>query len=111
MGLMRDQARPQLIPASTHARLLEPVACAETMIAGLDTVTVTRADLRDPDVVLQARGVVGLLDLSRPVALLAGTRLLDPGSLTSSTGPSAQAPTPSGGTGPWVSPRAATPTR
>jgi hypothetical protein len=34
-------------------------------------VTVTRADARDPAAVLGAPGVAGLLDLDRPVALLA----------------------------------------
>ncbi|MFC5061640.1 SAM-dependent methyltransferase [Actinomycetospora atypica] len=51
----------------------DPVAVAhsESIVADLDAVTVTRADLRDPDAVLAAPGVAGLLDLDRPVALLA----------------------------------------
>lgn len=50
----------------------EPVAVAHAteLVADLDTVTVTRADLRDPERVLDAPGVRDLLDLTRPVALL-----------------------------------------
>jgi SAM-dependent methyltransferase len=50
----------------------EPVAIAHAteIVAALDTVTATRADLRDPDAVLGAPGVSELLDLDRPVALL-----------------------------------------
>ncbi|HWN28936.1 MAG TPA: SAM-dependent methyltransferase [Actinomycetospora sp.] len=50
----------------------EPVAVAHAreLIEGLDGVTVTRADMRDPDQVLDAPGVRDLLDLTRPVALL-----------------------------------------
>lgn len=53
----------------------EPVAVAHArqLLADLadPTVTVTRADVRDPDAVLGAPGVAGLVDLGRPVALLA----------------------------------------
>ena len=53
----------------------EPVAVAHAteIIAALDTstITVTRADARDPDVVLSAPGVASLLDFDQPVALLA----------------------------------------
>ena len=52
----------------------EPVAVvhASDIINKLDTttVTITRADIRDPDSVLSAPGVAGLLDFTRPVALL-----------------------------------------
>ncbi|NHD17762.1 MULTISPECIES: SAM-dependent methyltransferase [Actinopolyspora] len=49
--------------AVRHARrLLDPTE---------SRVTVTEADLRDPDTVLAAPGVAGLLDFSRPVAVLA----------------------------------------
>ena len=60
-----------------HARVAyvdhEPVAAAHAadIVAGLDTVSSTLADLRDVDTVLTAPGVAGLLDLTRPVALLA----------------------------------------
>jgi SAM-dependent methyltransferase len=60
-----------------HARVAyvdyEPVAAAHAaeIVADVDTVTSTRADLRDAEAVLAAPGVAGLLDLSRPVALLA----------------------------------------
>jgi SAM-dependent methyltransferase len=51
----------------------EPVAVthARELTAVLDGVTVTAADLRDPRAVLEAPTVTGLLDLTRPVALLA----------------------------------------
>jgi hypothetical protein len=51
----------------------DPIAVAHSaqVITGLDTVTVTRADLTRPDAVLDAEGVADLLDLERPVALLA----------------------------------------
>lgn len=51
----------------------EPVAVAHAreISAELPTVSVTAADLREPEAVLQAPGVAGLLDFSRPVALLA----------------------------------------
>jgi S-adenosyl methyltransferase len=50
----------------------EPVAVAHAreMIAGTDGVSVTRADMRDPEHVLDAPGVREVLDLTRPVALL-----------------------------------------
>jgi SAM-dependent methyltransferase len=50
----------------------EPVAVAHAreMIEGLPGVSVTRADMRDPRGVLGAPGVAGLLDLTRPVAML-----------------------------------------
>ena len=52
---------------------IEPVATtyAATILAGDGGATITRADLRDVDAVLRAPGVAGLLDFSRPVALLA----------------------------------------
>lgn len=52
---------------------IEPVAAAASaeLLAEVDTATITRADLRDPAAVLAAPGVVGLLDFTRPVALLA----------------------------------------
>jgi hypothetical protein len=51
----------------------EPVAVASAreISAGLESVTVTAADLREPEAVLGAPGVAGLLDFTRPVALLA----------------------------------------
>lgn len=47
------------------------VAHARALLDGLEGATITRADLREPDAVLTAPGVAGLLDLTRPVALLA----------------------------------------
>lgn len=51
----------------------EPVAVAHAreIVADLDTVGVTRADLRDVDRVLHAPEVAELLDFGRPVAVLA----------------------------------------
>ncbi|MCX2732117.1 SAM-dependent methyltransferase [Saccharopolyspora sp. NFXS83] len=51
----------------------EPVAVAhaQRMLAGQSNVTITQADVRDPDSVLTAPGVAGMLDFSRPVAVLA----------------------------------------
>ncbi len=60
-----------------HARVayvdFEPVAAAHAadLLAGLDTVSNTRADLREPDTVLAAPGVARLLDFDRPIAVLA----------------------------------------
>jgi SAM-dependent methyltransferase len=50
----------------------EPVAVAhaQEITADLPGVSVTRADVRDPDSVLGAPGVADLLDLDRPVGLL-----------------------------------------
>lgn len=51
---------------------VEPVAVAHAreITADLDTVSITHADLRDRHQVLTAPGVAGLLDFSRPIALL-----------------------------------------
>ncbi|MDA3642761.1 SAM-dependent methyltransferase [Saccharopolyspora indica] len=51
----------------------EAVAChhARHLLGGDERVTVTEADVCDPDSVLNAPGVAGLLDFSRPVAVLA----------------------------------------
>lgn len=60
-----------------HARVayvdFEPVAAAHAteLLDGIDAVSITRADLREPDAVLAAPGVAGLLDLDRPIAVLA----------------------------------------
>jgi hypothetical protein len=64
------QARPGARVAYVD---FEPVAVhhARTITAGLDGVTVTRCDLRQPEVVLDDPGVAGLLDFDRPVAVLA----------------------------------------
>ncbi|MGH3437260.1 MAG: SAM-dependent methyltransferase [Sciscionella sp.] len=50
----------------------EPVAVAHTtrMVADLPNVTMTQADLRHPDQVLRAPGVVDLLDFTQPVAVM-----------------------------------------
>lgn len=59
-----------------HARVAyvdhEPVAVehGRTILAGQQGLSVTDADLRDPDAVLGAPGVAGVLDLDRPVVLL-----------------------------------------
>jgi SAM-dependent methyltransferase len=51
---------------------VEPVtvASAAALLAGNPRTSITAADMRDPDAVLDAPGVRDLLDLSRPVALL-----------------------------------------
>jgi hypothetical protein len=51
----------------------EPVAVAHarSLLSDVDTATITAADLRDPDTVLSAPGVAGLLDFTQPIALLA----------------------------------------
>jgi SAM-dependent methyltransferase len=51
----------------------EPVAVSATrrLITDQPNVTITAADLRDVDTVLTAPGVTGLLDFSKPVAVLA----------------------------------------
>ncbi|MFC7344347.1 SAM-dependent methyltransferase [Saccharopolyspora griseoalba] len=51
----------------------EPVAVAHTrrILSDASAVTVTRADLKDPEEVLNAPGVAGLLDFGQPVAVLA----------------------------------------
>jgi hypothetical protein len=51
----------------------EPVAVqhAREITAGLDGVSVTRGDLRQPEEVLRDPGVADLLDFDRPVAILA----------------------------------------
>ncbi|SFD69707.1 S-adenosyl methyltransferase [Actinopolyspora alba] len=51
----------------------EPVAVAhaQRLLAEHSNVTITLADVRDPQAVLTAPGVAGLLDFSRPVGVLA----------------------------------------
>ncbi len=51
---------------------VEPVAVAygRSVVGDTDLVTVTQADLRDPAAVLAAPTVSGLLDLTRPLAVL-----------------------------------------
>jgi hypothetical protein len=51
----------------------EPVAVhhAREITAGLEGVSVTQGDLRQPEEVLRDPGVAGLLDFDRPVAILA----------------------------------------
>ena len=50
----------------------EPVAVAhsEQILAGLDGVSISSADMRDPQAVWSAPGVRDVLDLDRPVAVL-----------------------------------------
>ncbi|WP_017972373.1 SAM-dependent methyltransferase [Actinopolyspora halophila] len=60
-----------------HARVAyvdhDPIAVhhAQHMLAGQSQVTITHADARQVEVVLNAAGVAGLLDFTRPVAVLA----------------------------------------
>lgn len=52
---------------------IEPIAVAHTkrMLSGSPAVTITQADLQDPQEVLNSPGVAELLDFSQPVAVLA----------------------------------------
>lgn len=52
---------------------IEPIAVhhARHMLADNPTATATQADMREPETVLTAPGVAGLLDFTRPVAVLA----------------------------------------
>ena len=73
VGNVHDIARAH-DPAARVAYVdSEPVAVehSRTVLAGLDGVSITHADLRDPRRVLAAPGVAGVLDLDRPFALLA----------------------------------------
>lgn len=60
-----------------HARVAyvdsDPIATrhAHTLLGANPQVTITRADLRKPQAVLHSPGVAGLLDFTRPVAILA----------------------------------------
>ncbi|NYH79056.1 hypothetical protein FHR84_002390 [Actinopolyspora biskrensis] len=49
----------------------EVVSHSKELLRGTEGVTVTHADMREPETVLAAQGVAGLLDFSRPVAVLA----------------------------------------
>ena len=64
----------QLNPDSRVAYVdIEPVAVAHArrLLADFDNVSITQADIRQPDIVLSEPGVAELLDFSRPVAVLA----------------------------------------
>lgn len=72
VGSVHETAWAQ-IPAARVAYVdSEPVAVhyGRTVLGETDQATVTQADLRHPDRVLAALGVAGLLDFSRPVAVL-----------------------------------------
>lgn len=72
VGNVHEIAHP-LAPESQVAYVdNEPVAVAHgrQLLAGVAGATVTHADLRHPERVLNADGVAGLLDLDRPVAVL-----------------------------------------
>ncbi|WP_438387905.1 SAM-dependent methyltransferase [Actinopolyspora saharensis] len=49
----------------------EVVSHSKELLRGTEGVTVTQADMREPEAVLAAPGVAGLLDFSRPIAVLA----------------------------------------
>ncbi|WP_207223505.1 SAM-dependent methyltransferase [Pseudonocardia sediminis] len=72
-GNVHDIARRHLPDARVAYVDIEPVAVAHSraVLADQVGVTITRADLRDPDQVLSADGVRGLLDFEAPVAVLA----------------------------------------
>lgn len=72
MGNVHEIAR-EIHPGVRVAYVdIEPVAVAhsEQVLDGLDGVSITAADLRDPRSVLAAPGVRSVLDLDRPVAVL-----------------------------------------
>jgi SAM-dependent methyltransferase len=64
----------RLNPAARVAYVdIEPVAVAHArrLLADFDNVSITQADIREPDKVLAEPGVAELLDFTRPVAILA----------------------------------------
>ena len=64
----------QLNPASRVAYVdIVPVAVAHArrLLADYDNVSITQADIREPEIVLSEPGVAELLDFRRPVAVLA----------------------------------------
>ncbi|NYH80672.1 O-methyltransferase involved in polyketide biosynthesis [Actinopolyspora biskrensis] len=68
----------QVNPAARVAYVdIEPIAVshARHLLAGNRHVTMTQADVREPETVLAAPGVSGLLDFTRPVAVLAAAVL------------------------------------
>jgi hypothetical protein len=72
VGSTHEIAR-RIVPAVRVAYVdVDPVAVAhgELLLADEQGLTATWADLRDPESVLAAPGVAGLLDFSRPVGLL-----------------------------------------
>lgn len=72
MGSVHEVARA-IDPAVRVAYVdNEPVAVAhsEQILAGLDGLSISAADMRDPDAVWSSPGVAGVLDLDRPVAVL-----------------------------------------
>jgi hypothetical protein len=72
-GNVHEIAR-QVNPAARVAYVdIESVAVsyARKLLAAEPCVSVTRADIREPETVLGATGVSGLLDFTRPVAILA----------------------------------------
>ncbi|TCK25155.1 SAM-dependent methyltransferase [Pseudonocardia endophytica] len=72
MGSVHEVARA--IDPDTRVAYVdnEPVAVAhsEQILAGLDGVSISSADMRDPESVWSAPGVRDVLDLERPVAVL-----------------------------------------
>lgn len=73
VGNVHEVAR-QVNPAARVAYVdHDPVAVAhaDRMLDGQPGVSISQGDARDPDAVLAAPGVAGLLDFTRPVAVLA----------------------------------------
>ena len=73
VGNVHEIARAQRPGARVAYVDFEPVAVhhARDITAGVDGVSVTQGDLRQPETVLREPGVAGLLDFDRPVAVLA----------------------------------------
>ncbi len=72
MGSVHDLVHRQNPAARVAYVDSEPVAVAHSrdLLAGVDGVTITHADIRDVDVVLHAPTVADLLDFTEPVAVL-----------------------------------------
>ncbi|MHA6802916.1 SAM-dependent methyltransferase [Salinifilum ghardaiensis] len=72
-GNVHELARQHSAAARIAYVDIEPVAVAHArrLLHGVDGVTVTQADVRDPQAVLADPGVAELLDFTRPVAVLA----------------------------------------
>lgn len=72
-GNVHEIARRRVPDAKVAYVDVEPVVAAHgrTLLEGLTGVTITEADLGDPETVLAAPGVAGLLDFDQPVALMA----------------------------------------
>ncbi len=76
-GNVHELARQHSATARVAYVDIEPVAVAHArrLLQGVEGITVTQADVRDPRAVLESTGVADLLDFTRPVAVLAAAIL------------------------------------